>query len=88
MGDKFQRHSFKVTFKLKVKSVRGHILIFDIFENRIAGYGSYEDLSVGTGAGARPEPQKSFTRSRSWNTSPEPEPDPTKMSRLRVPYKQ
>ena len=37
MGDKFLRHSFKITFKLKVKSVRGHILIFDIFENRIAG---------------------------------------------------
>ena len=38
MGDKFHRHSFKVTFKLKVKSVRGHILIFDIVENRIAGF--------------------------------------------------
>ena len=37
MGDKFQRHSFEVAFKLKVKSVRGHILIFDIFEKRIAG---------------------------------------------------
>ena len=36
MGDKFQRHSFKVAFKLKVRSVRSHILIFDIFENRIA----------------------------------------------------
>ena len=37
MGDKFERFSFKVTFKLKIKSVRGNILIVDIFENRIAG---------------------------------------------------
>ena len=35
-SDKFQRHSFKVAFKLMAKSVRSHILTFDIFENRIA----------------------------------------------------
>ena len=29
----FQRHSFKVAFKLTAKSVRSHILTFDIFEN-------------------------------------------------------
>ena len=36
-SDKFQRHSFKVAFKLTAKSVRNHILTFGIFENRIAG---------------------------------------------------
>ena len=35
-SDKFQRHSFKVAFKLTAKSVRSHILTFDIFENHIA----------------------------------------------------
>ena len=102
MGDKFQRHSFKITFKLKVKSVRGHILIFDILENRIAGLGSYEDLSIGAEAGAagagtfcpepepEPEPPKSFTRSRSRsrsrNTSLEPEPEPEPTKNITAPH--
>ena len=72
MGDKFQRHSFKITFELKVKSVRGHILIFDILENRIAGLGSYEDLSIGAGAGAGAAGAGTFC------PEPEPEPEPTK----------
>ena len=50
-GDKFQRHSFKVAFKLTAKSVRSHILTFGIFENRIAGLGSCEDSIIGAGAG-------------------------------------
>ena len=53
-SDKFQRHSFKVAFKLTAKSVRSHILTFGIFENRIAGLGSYEDSIIGAGAGAGP----------------------------------
>ena len=72
-SDKFQRHSFKVAFKLTAKSVRSHILTFDIFENRIAGLGSSEDSIIGAGAGAagagtfcpepepEPEPPNSFT---------------------------
>ena len=51
-SDKFQRHSFKVAFKLTAKSVRSHILTFGIFENRIAGLSSCEDSIVGAGAGA------------------------------------
>ena len=49
--DRFQRHSFKLTFKLKVKSVRGLLFTFDIFEKK-AGSGSYEDLSIRAIAGA------------------------------------
>ena len=87
-SDKFQRHSFKVAFKLTAKLVRRHILTFGIFKDRIPGYGSYEDFVVGAGAGAgaagagifclEPEPESpnSFTRSRSRNASPEPEPEP------------
>ena len=74
-GDKFQRHSFKLTFKLKFKLVRGRLFTFDIFEKkkRIAGSGSYEDFSIGAGAGAGagtffPEPEP----------EPEPELEPTK----------
>ena len=89
-SDKFQRHSFKLTFKLKVKSVRGRLFTFDIFEKKktVAGSGSYEDFSIGAGAAGagtfcrepEPEPSKSFTRSRSRsrNASLEPEPEPTK----------
>ena len=92
-GDKFQRHSFKLTFKLKVKTSRGHLFTYDIFEEKkkqIAGSGSYEDFSIGAGAAGagtfcpepEPEPSKSFTRSRSRsrsrNASLEPEPEPTK----------
>ena len=91
-SDKFQRNSFKVTFKLTAKSVRSQILTFGIFENRIAGLGSCEDSIIGAGAGAsgagtfcpepEPEPPNSFTRSRSRNRNaapePEPEPEPTK----------
>ena len=33
-GDKFQRHTFKPTFKLKVKSVRGRLFTFDVFEEK------------------------------------------------------
>ena len=85
-SDKFQRHSFKVAFEFTAKSVRSHILTFGIFENRIAGWGSYEDLIIGAGAAGAgtfcPEPESpySFTRSRSrsrsrsQNASPEPEP--------------
>ena len=84
-SDKFQRHSFKVAFKLTAKSVKNHILTFGIFENRIAGLGSCEDSIIGAGAGAgagaagagtfcpepepEPEPPNSFTRSRSWSRS-------------------
>ena len=91
-SDKFQRHSFKVAFKLTGKSVRSHILTFGIFENRIAGLGSMEDSIIGAGAGAgaagagtfcpepepEPEPPNSFTRSRSWSRSRNtvPEPEP------------
>ena len=89
-SDKFQRHSFKVAFKLTAKSVRSHLLTFVIFENRIAGLGSCEDSIIGAGAGAgasgagtfcpEPEPPNSFTRSRSRsrsrNAAPEPEPEP------------
>ena len=91
-SDKFQRHSFKVAFKLTAKSVKSHISTFDIFENRIADQGSYEDLIIGAGAGAgaagagtfcpepepEPEPQNSFTRSRSRSRSriASPEPEP------------
>ena len=95
-SDKFQRHSSKVAFKLTAKSVRSHILIFGIFENRIAGsqYGSqYQVLIWGLG-------HRSQSRSRSRRTStffPEPEPPNSftrsrtrsrsrpKMSRLRIP---
>ena len=92
-GDKFQRYSFKLTFKLKVKSVRGRLFTFDIFEEKkMLVQAQYEDFSIGAGAGAgaagagtfcpEPEPSKSFTRSlsRSRNASlePEPEPEPTK----------
>ena len=31
-SDKFQRHSFKVAFKLTAKSERSHILTFDILK--------------------------------------------------------
>ena len=76
---KFQRHSFEVAFQLTAKLVRSHILTFGIFENRITGSGSYEDLIIGAGAAARatgagtfcpepePEPPNSFTWSRSWS---------------------
>ena len=92
-GDKFQRYSFKLTSKLNVKSVRGRLFTFYIFETkRIAGSGSYsyEDFSIGAGAGAagastfcpepKPEPPKSFIRSRSRSRSrnTSPEPEPTK----------
>ena len=73
-SDKFQRHTFKVAFKLTAKSVRSHILTFGIFENRIAGLGSCEDSIIGAGAGAGMLP-RSRSRSRSR----------TKMSRLRIP---
>ena len=51
-SDKFQKHSFQVTFKLTAKSVRSHVLTFGIFENRIADLGSCEDSIIGAGAGA------------------------------------
>ena len=51
-GDKFQRHSFKLIFKLKFKSVRGRLLHLTFLKKRIAGSGSYEDFSIGAGAGA------------------------------------
>ena len=86
MGDIFQRHSFKITFKLKVKSVRGHILIFDIFENRIASLGSYEDLSIGAGAGAAEKFYFTRSRSRSRNTSSEPEPEPEPPKNVTAPH--
>ena len=82
-GDKFQRHSFKLTFKLKVKSVRGRLFTFDIFEEKKNKLLVQEDFSIGAGAGAgaagagkfcaepepEPEPSKSFTRSRSRSRS-------------------
>ena len=67
-SDKFQRHSFKVAFKLTAKSVRSHILTFGIFENRIAGLGSCEDSIIGAGAGAEAAEQ--------FYLEPEPEPEP------------
>ena len=97
-SDKFQRHSFKVAFKLTAKSVRSHILTFGIFENRIAGLGSCEDSIIGAGAGAagagifspEPEPEleppNSFTRSRSRNTAPEPEPEPELTKNVTAPH--
>ena len=33
-GDEFQRHSFKLTFKLEFKSVRGRLFTFGIFERK------------------------------------------------------
>ena len=91
-SDKFQRHLFKVAFKLTAKSVTCHILKFGIFENRIAGLGSCDDSIIGAGAGAgapgagtfcpepepEPEPPNSFTRSRSRSRSRNaaPEPEP------------
>ena len=65
-GDEFQRPSFKLTFKLKFKSVRGRLFTFYIFEKkkRIAGSGSYEDFSIGAGAAA------------TFYSEPEPEPEP------------
>ena len=51
-SEKFQRHSFKVAFKLTAKSARSYILKFGIFENRLAALGSYEDLIIRSGAGA------------------------------------
>ena len=75
-SDKFQRHSLKVAFKLTAKSVRSHILTFGIFENRIAGLGSYEDLIIGAGAGAG---AGMLPRSRSRSRSR------PKISRLRIP---
>ena len=65
-SDKFQGHSFKVAFKLTAKSVRGHILTFDIFENRSACLGSCEDSIAGAGAGA----------AGAGTFCPEPEPEP------------
>ena len=101
-SDKFQKHSFQVTFKLTAKSVRSHILTFGIFENRIAGLGSYEDSIIGAGAGAgaagagtfcpepEPEPPNSFTRirsrSRSRNAAPEPEPEPEPTKNVTAPH--
>ena len=101
-SDKFQRHSFKVAFKLTAKPVRSHILTFGIFENRIAGLGSYEDLIIGAGAGAgagaagastfcpEPEPPNSFTRSRSRsrsrNAAPEPEPEQEPTKNVTAPH--
>ena len=89
-SDKFQRHSFKVAFKLTAKSVRSHILTFGIFENRIAGLGSCEDSIIGARAGVgaagagtfcpepepEPEPPISFTRSRSRSRSRNAAPEP------------
>ena len=66
-SDKFQRRSFKVAFKLTAKSVRTHILTFDIFENRIGGLGSCEDSTIGAGAGAGAAEQ--------FYSEPEPEPE-------------
>ena len=101
-SDKFQRHSFKVAFKLTAKPVRSHILTFGIFENRIAGLGSYEDLIIGAGAGAgaagagtffpepepEPEPPNSFTRSRSRSRSRNaaPEPEPEPTKNVTAPH--
>ena len=99
-SDTFQRRSFKVAFKLTVKSVRTHILTFGIFENRIAGLGSCEDSIIGAGAGAagagtfcpepEPEPPNSFTRSRSRsrsrNAAPEPEPEPEPTKNVTAPH--
>ena len=73
MGDRFQRHLFKLTFKLKVKSVRGFLFTFDI-KKRIAASGSYEAFSIGIGAGAGAE---ILPRSRSRRRP--------KMSRLHIP---
>ena len=78
-SDKFQRHSFKVAFKLTAKSVRSHILTFGIFENRIAGLGSCEYSIIGAGAGGGagtfcPEPEPEPTNS--FYSEPEPEPEP------------
>ena len=44
-------------------------MIFDIFENRIAGKGSYEDLSIGAGAGAGAGATEKFY------SEPDPEPE-------------
>ena len=99
-SDKFQRHSFKVAFKLTAKSVWSNILTFGIFENRIAGLDSCEDSIIGAGAGAgaagagtfcpEPEPESeppnSFTRSRSRNAAPEPEPEPEPTKNVTAPH--
>ena len=76
-SDKFQRHSFKVAFKLTAKSVRSHILTFDIFENRIAGLDSYEDLIIRAGAGAGAGAAGAGAGAAGAGTfCPEPEPEP------------
>ena len=69
-SDKFQRHAFKVAFKLTAKSVRSHILTFGIFENRIAGLGSCEDSIIGAGSGAGAGAAEQFY------SEPESEPEP------------
>ena len=70
-GDKFQRHSFKLTFKLKVKSVRGRVFTFDIFKKKknellaqVHMRASASCIGAGAGAGAAgagtlcPEPEQ------------------------------
>ena len=80
--DKFQRHSFKLTSKLKVKSVRGRLFIFYIFEekNELLFQVHTPMRTSASEPEPEPEPPKSFIRSRSRslgrNISPEPEPQP------------
>ena len=89
----------KLLYEKGYKSVRSHILTFDIFENRIAGLGSCEDSIIEAGAGAgtfcpepesEPEPPNSFTqsrsRSRSRNAAPEPEPEPEPTKNVTAPH--
>ena len=74
-SDKFQRHLFKVAFKLTAMSVRSHILKFDIFENRIAGLGSCDDSIIGAGAGAAGAGAGAGAAEQFYS-EPEPEPEP------------
>ena len=70
-SDKFQRHSFKLTFKLKVKSVIGRLFTFDIFEKKnILLVQAHMRISASE---PEPEPEPSepvhFARSRSRSRS-------------------
>ena len=88
-GDKFQRHPFRLTFKLKVKSVRDRLFnISNLWKKELMAQAHMRTSTLEPEP--EPEPPKSFTRSRSRsrsrNTSPEPEPEPEPTKNVTAPY--
>ena len=71
-GDKFQRHSFKLKFKLKVKSVRGRLFTFDTFEEK------KKQIARSRGLMHRSRSRSRSRRAGKFCPEPEPEPEPSK----------